>query len=179
MGFNGQVTTYAAPFAPVCRQGKSYFGNPGQYVPDTYQCFGNDLLGSYGAAAGDALQFGTKFFSHDDRDYLRADFKDCQSSYMLYIDTPGAKKDDCSIKCDPATHVLNITVHFKGWESSAQQSKVLWSERPVGYMTRQIKLPADADVNKVCAKEECGILRLAFPKMTGKDVLSMVDIQVQ
>ncbi|CEO96076.1 SHSP domain-containing protein [Plasmodiophora brassicae] len=116
------------------------------------------------------------------RNHLRAEIKDNITNYLLDIETPGVKKDDVQIGFETA-NMLNVTVNFTKHHSQLERGKMLYAERGDGIMLRQFKLPIDADLTKIQAKQDvqAGILRVTLGKLVCAQLQQqqMSSVQVQ
>jgi HSP20 family protein len=143
--------------------------------------FGGRGFGGFGG-------FGD-FFNNESRDAGEEDFKpevdvfDTESSYVLHLSLPGAKKEDVGVSWDSEKSELTVAgvIHRPGDEEFLQT--LAMDERKVGAFERKIRLgslanPANVDVDAISAKLEDGILRVEVPKLDKDYVeVKMVDIE--
>jgi HSP20 family protein len=143
--------------------------------------FGGREFGGFGG-------FGN-FFNNESRETGDENFKpeadvfDTESSYVLHLSLPGAKKEDVGVSWDSEKSELTLAgvVHRPGDEEFLQT--LAMDERKVGAFERKIRLgslanPANVDVDAISAKLEDGILRVEVPKLDKDYVeVKMVDIE--
>jgi HSP20 family protein len=143
--------------------------------------FGGRGFGGFGG-------FGD-FFNNESRETGGENFKpevdvfDTESSYVLHLSLPGAKKEDVGVSWDSEKSELTVAgvVHRPGDEEFLQT--LAMDERKVGVFERKIRLgslanPANVDVDAISAKLEDGILRVEVPKLDKDYVeVKMVDIE--
>ena len=94
------------------------------------------------------------------------DIKDEGDRYTVEADLPGLGKEDVSVTIGEG--VMEITA--KKTEQK-EESREDYIRRERGYMSfhRRLALPEDVDLEKVEAKLEDGVLRLALPKKVGEE----------
>jgi len=94
-----------------------------------------------------------------------------ETSYILHIALPGAKKEDVGVNWDSEKGVLNLAgvVYRRGDEEFLKT--LTKSERKVGMFERSIKLPPgeeekeEVDGDAITAKLEDGVLVVTVPKV--------------
>lgn len=98
-----------------------------------------------------------------------ADVFDTESSFIVDVSVPGAKKSDIAVHWDAEKSELNITgvVHRAGDEEFLKT--LAMGERKVGAFERKVRLgsravPAQVDADGITAKLEDGVLRVKVPK---------------
>lgn len=90
----------------------------------------------------------------------RTDIVETASSYILFVDLPGLSKEQISVYFDEVG-LLVIT----GQRSDTQtDEKFLLRERTADVYERKIKLGKDADMERVEAKFENGVLQLQIAR---------------
>lgn len=120
---------------------------------------------------GDAQQSGETLVPEDDTFIPPVDIFSTQSSYILHIALPGAKKEDVGVNWDAEKGVLNLAgvIYRKGDEEFLKT--LTKSERKVGVFERSIKLPPgeeekeEVDGDAITAKLEDGVLLVTVPKV--------------
>lgn len=166
-GFGGR----GGPRGPPWARGGGFGGFP----------FGGRGFGGLGS-------FGD-FFNNESRETGDENFKpevdvfDTESSYVLHLSLPGAKKEDVGVSWDSEKSELTVAgvVHRPGDEEFLQT--LAMDERKVGAFERKVRLgslanPANVDVDAINAKLEDGILKVEVPKLDRDYVeIKMVDIQ--
>ncbi len=88
------------------------------------------------------------------------DFEQVKDGYALTVDVPGVNMADIDISCDGRN--LQISGEKKD-EYSEGRNNWFVNERQYGAWFRSIRLPEDADANKISAKYHNGVLRVAIP----------------
>lgn len=112
-----------------------------------------------------------------------ADVFDTESSFVVHVSLPGAKKEDVGVNWDSEKSELSIAgvIYRPGGEEFLKT--LAMGERKVGPFERKIRLgtratPAHIDADGITAKLEDGILRVEVPKLdTGYVEIRKVDIE--
>ncbi|RDW78067.1 hypothetical protein BP5796_05919 [Coleophoma crateriformis] len=94
-----------------------------------------------------------------------------ETSYVLHVALPGAKKEDVGVNWDADKSVLNVAgvVYRQGDEDFLKSLSK--SERKVGVFERTVKLPPseeekeEVDADNITAKLEDGVLVVTVPKI--------------
>lgn len=94
-----------------------------------------------------------------------------ETSYVLHVALPGAKKEDVGVNWDADKSVLNLAgvVYRQGDEEFLKSLSK--SERKVGVFERVVKLPPseeekeEIDADNIKAKLEDGVLVVTVPKI--------------
>ena len=89
------------------------------------------------------------------------DIREVDNGYVLRADLPGVQRDDVEITMDK--NMLTIRGKREVAES-ADDGKVLRSERISGSYCRRLTLPATIDKDGISAKYENGVLEVTLPK---------------
>lgn len=89
------------------------------------------------------------------------DVTESDAEYAISAELPGVKKDDLTVEC--ADGVLSIRGEKKSErEDKKERGRVL--ERTYGSFSRALRLPDDADPEKIKATFENGVLQLRVSK---------------
>eukprot|EP01084_Bolivina_argentea_P155737 271387_1 len=109
------------------------------------------------------------------RTHLRMSLVENPSSYIMYVETPGAKKED--IKLNANEERLTINVDHK--EEKLGENEVLrWSDRRAAeHCSRTMEMPSDVNTSKISAKHESGMLIVTLPK-TSSSAKKMKQISI-
>ena len=100
------------------------------------------------------------------------DIFDTQTSYIVHVSLPGAKKDDLSIDYDPDESVLRLAgvVYRPGISEDLHRALAMEERtREVGVFEREVRLgtheaPAAISIHEISAKLEDGVLVVTLPK---------------
>ncbi|KKY26949.1 putative heat shock protein 42 [Diplodia seriata] len=125
---------------------------------------------------------------NEERENTQGDFKpeadvfDTESSYVIHVSLPGAKKEDVGVSWDAEKSEISISgvVHRPGDEEFIKTLAL--NERKVGPFERKIRLgsranPAQVDDDAITAKLEDGILRVEVPKLD-KDYVEIKKVDI-
>lgn len=93
---------------------------------------------------------------------LALDIKETPDYYIINADVPGTTKED--IKLSVEKHILTISYERHSSEKSDNE-KMHWEERYVGVCQRSLSLPDNADIDRISAKHENGVLHVKIPKI--------------
>ncbi|KAK8244885.1 HSP20-like chaperone [Phyllosticta capitalensis] len=123
-----------------------------------------------------------------DRDAMQGEFKpeadvfDTETSYVIHLSIPGAKKEDVGLSWDAEKSEISVSgvVHRPGDEDLLKTLAL--NERKVGAFDRKIRLgsranPAQVDSDGITAKLEDGILRVEIPKLD-KDYVEIKKVDI-
>jgi HSP20 family protein len=112
-----------------------------------------------------------------------ADIFDTDSTYVVHVSLPGAKKEDVGVNWDAEKSELSIAgVIYRPGDEDFLKTLAL-NERKVGAFERKIRLgtranPANVDADGMTAKLEDGVLRVEVPKLdSGYVEIRKVDIE--
>ena len=101
--------------------------------------------------------------SNDDANFraMAMDIMEHEKEYEVLANLPGFKKDNVKISIHDNQLLIEANVESK---SEEQEGTLYRCERYSGNYRRNLLLPDNADVAKISAKMEDGILRLSIPK---------------
>lgn len=106
---------------------------------------------------------------------MRTDIASTDEAYTITMDVPGFKKEDIKISID---ELILTVVAEKHEETESTDKEVITCERCDGRCERHVRLSDDADVDKITAKVEDGVLIITIPRKERpeKDIKT-IDIQ--
>lgn len=91
------------------------------------------------------------------------DVKELPNAYVFVADMPGLKSADIKVQVEN-DNVLTISGERKREEPS-DDTQYLQLERPAGKFLRKFTLPQNADLNKISASCNDGVLTVVVPKL--------------
>ncbi|KAJ3211587.1 Heat shock protein HSP 90-beta [Entophlyctis luteolus] len=104
----------------------------------------------------------------------RMDLSETEKGYTVCADVPGVNKEDIDI------HVKDNLLTISGERSSDKEIKDDQRhivERSYGKFSRSLRLPNDADADKVTASMENGVLELLFGKKPSGAVVKKISLK--
>ena len=113
--------------------------------------------------------FHTKYFNMnvDDKFFEgtsfspKADLKDSGDHYEIKVDLPGVNESETKVKVEKNI----LMIEAKSEKSKEQKSdKMIKKERFVGIFSKSLKLPDDANSEKLTTKYKDGVLTITIPK---------------
>lgn len=141
------------------------------------------------AEAFQSQLFGDRANEGEARDGTSEDFKpeadvfDTDTSYVVHVSLPGAKKEDVGVNWDAEKSELSIAgVIYRPGDEDFLKTLAL-DERKVGAFERKVRLgsranPAQVDADGITAKLEDGILRVEVPKLD-KDYVEIKKVDIE
>lgn len=113
----------------------------------------------------------------------QVDVFDTETSYVLHVSLPGAKKEDVNVSWDAEKSEVSITgvVHRPGDEDFLKTLAL--DERQVGAFERKVRLgsranPAQVDSDAIAARMDAGILTIEIPK-EDKDYVDVKKVDIE
>ncbi len=111
--------------------------------------------------------FGRDFLTSSTRLAPAVDIVEEKDKYVLKADLPGLKQDD--IKIELTDNILSISGERKHERNEEDKDKkYYYYERSYGAFERKFVLPNDADIEKIKAKYENGVLSIDIQKKESK-----------
>ncbi|KAJ8649905.1 hypothetical protein MRB53_002928 [Persea americana] len=128
-----------------------------------------------------------KAFNAPTRTYVRdakamastpADVKECLNSYVFIIDMPGLKSGDIKVQVED-DNVLVISGERKREVEEKEGAKYVRMERRVGKFMRKFVLPEDANIEKISAVCQDGVLTVTVEKLPPPEPKKPKTIEVK
>ncbi|ORY14725.1 HSP20-like chaperone, partial [Neocallimastix californiae] len=90
-----------------------------------------------------------------------------ENNYYIHADLPGMNKDQVKMELSDDNHILTISDDNKTSENCNQGNTKKYSkiECHYGKFSRSFTLPENADINKIQARLENGVLEVHLPKL--------------
>ncbi|RAL37899.1 hypothetical protein DM860_000593 [Cuscuta australis] len=106
----------------------------------------------------------------------RADWKETGKEHVISLDVPGMRREDVRIEVEE-NKVLRVSGDRKA-EEEVEGEKWHWAERAAGRFWRQFRLPGNADLDRIKARLEDGVLKIKVPKVAEekKKQAKVIDI---
>jgi HSP20 family molecular chaperone IbpA len=141
-----------------------------------FQDFGmGGLVGPFGPLAmmqGGGMMGGMGMGGSPASMSLKVDICENPADYSIVADVPGYTRDNINVEVDDQSRMLTIATQKCGTrEEDVPRTGGLSSyhriERFSGCASRSLRLPANADLTRLTARVENGVLRLSVPKAVG------------
>ena len=101
----------------------------------------------------------------------RMNIKDQEKYYFIELAAPGMKKENFSIQVD------QMTLTIKGNHEDTSSREYTHQEFCFEQFERRIKLPKEADIDKIMAEYKNGILSIGIPKKQ-EAIITNKEIQI-
>lgn len=107
-----------------------------------------------------------------------ADVKECPNSYVFIIDMPGLKSGDIKVQVED-DNVLVISGERKREVEEKEGARYVRMERRVGKFMRKFVLPENANIEKISAVCQDGVLNVTVEKLPPPEPKKPKTIEVK
>ena len=109
-------------------------------------------------------------YGKNEKNIMKTDVRETDSSYELDIDLPGFKKDEVTAKLENGYLTISASKGLNKDEKDKENGKYIRRERYAGAVSRSFYVGEHIQQEDIHAKFEDGILRLTVPKKDAKQV---------
>ena len=109
-------------------------------------------------------------YGKNEKNIMKTDVRETDSSYELDIDLPGFKKDEVTAKLENGYLTISASKGLNKDEKDKENGKYIRRERYAGAVSRSFYVGEHIRQEDIHAKFEDGILRLTVPKKDAKQV---------
>ena len=160
------------------------------WMPSLTWAFGEDLeptstLRSKRGGRGGVAQDFKMLESFARNQALPMNLNETADAFVMTVDAPGVQPSDVHIEALDATGQLTVSTTFSH-ERSSKSDQVHWAERASGFASRSLRLPQHADLSRVTANLNMGVLTINVPKMSvfksqqqGREIPVMIEGSAQ
>ncbi len=109
-------------------------------------------------------------YGKNEKNIMKTDVRETDSSYELDIDLPGFKKDEVTAKLENGYLTISAAKGLDKDEKEKDTGKYIRRERYAGAVSRSFYVGEHIQQEDIHAKFEDGILKLTVPKKDAKQV---------
>ena len=109
-------------------------------------------------------------YGKNEKNIMKTDVRETDSSYELDIDLPGFKKDEVTAKLENGYLTISASKGLNKDEKDKENGKYIRRERYAGAVSRSFYVGEHIQQEDIHAKFEDGILKLTVPKKDAKQV---------
>ena len=109
-------------------------------------------------------------YGKNEKNIMKTDVRETDSSYELDIDLPGFKKDEVTAKLENGYLTISASKGLNKDEKDKENGKYIRRERYAGAVSRSFYVGEHIRQEDIHAKFEDGILKLTVPKKDAKQV---------
>ena len=109
-------------------------------------------------------------YGKNEKNIMKTDVRETDSSYELDIDLPGFKKDEVTAKLENGYLTISASKGLNKDEKDKESGKYIRRERYAGAVSRSFYVGEHIRQEDIHAKFEDGILKLTVPKKDAKQV---------
>jgi HSP20 family protein len=107
------------------------------------------------------------------RDTFKIDIEETETEYRIEAELPGIKKDDINLNIEEDNLCISVS---RAEEVNNEGKNYIHRERRASSMSRRIRL-ANAQLDKIKAKLNEGILSVAIPKQDKAAAMRKIEIE--
>ena len=118
-------------------------------------------------------------YGKNEKNIMKTDVRETDSSYELDIDLPGFKKDEVTAKLENGYLTISASKGLNKDEKDKENGKYIRRERYAGAVSRSFYVGEHIRQEDIHAKFEDGILKLTVPKKDAKQVDEQKYISIE
>ncbi len=118
-------------------------------------------------------------YGKNEKNIMKTDVRETDSSYELDIDLPGFKKDEVTAKLENGYLTISASKGLNKDEKDKENGKYIRRERYAGAVSRSFYVGEHIQQEDIHAKFEDGILKLTVPKKDAKQVDEQKYISIE
>ena len=118
-------------------------------------------------------------YGKNEKNIMKTDVRETDSSYELDIDLPGFKKDEVTAKLENGYLTISASKGLNKDEKDKENGNYIRRERYAGAVSRSFYVGEHIRQEDIHAKFEDGILKLTVPKKDAKQVDEQKYISIE